>query len=102
MEGLQEQQNFSDEQQEKIAELLPIVKEKFDSFTNSDEAYETADSINRLYKYLKDQDLNPKDYYLWSLLSPDNSSVAEYTKFDTDDGDIETFIRTLPHTEAEE
>lgn len=91
------QLDLSENEEEKIPELLNVVKEKFDSFTNSDDAYETAEAINGLHDYLKNQDLNPKDYYLWSLLAPD-SQDAIYSSFDTPDGDIENFIRDLKHS----
>ena len=103
MEGIHEQQHLSDEQLDKVAKLLPIVNKKFDSFTNSDDAYETADSMNRLYDYLKEQELNPKEYFLWSLLAPgEPEEGVTYPYFDTPDGDIETFIRALSHAGIEE
>ncbi len=98
MENLETRQNWSESQNDKFEELLNVVKPMFDSFTSSDEAYETAVKIDDFYNSLKTKGLNPKDYYLWSLLAPDSTS-AEAENFDTPDGDIETFIKSLSQSE---
>jgi uncharacterized protein (UPF0297 family) len=100
MENLEKQLNLSESEQEKLVELLNIVKPLFDSFTDSNEAYETAVKMNEFYDSLKEKGVNPRDYYLWSLLSPDNSHPAS-SDFDTPDREIEAFIKSLASQEEE-
>lgn len=80
---------LSPEQQEKAAELSKLFEKLFDSF-DSNEAYETTE----FYRSLKSQKLNPEDFYLWNsvILNEDN---APFQFFDTEDGQIEKFIRNL-------
>jgi len=109
MERFEEQREnlLSAEQQETVGELLGIVKPVFDSFlspeANSDDAFEVSQRIDKLAVNLKQKGLNPKDYFLWSLLSPDSSiSEAQHSYFDTEDGQIERFIRSLDSEDGQE
>ena len=92
------------DQQEEVGELLNIVKPVFDSFlspdANSDDAFEVSERIDKLAINLKQKGLNPKDYFFWSLLSPDSSiSESSHPYFDTEDKQIERFIRSLNKSE---
>ena len=98
---------LSFEQQEKVVELLGIVKPIFDSFlspeANSDDAFEISERIDRLSISLKQKGLNPKDYFLWTLLSPEDVIIeSSHSNFDTEDGQIERFIRSLRDEEGQE
>lgn len=102
MEGFGEKKEnlFGEEQREKVGELLDIVRPIFDSFLSpdaeSDQAFEVASQIDELARNLKRQNLNPRDYFLWSLLSPDGSLVeSDHPYFDTEDKQIERFIKSL-------
>jgi hypothetical protein len=88
------ERQFSPEQEKALAELLGIVKPLFDSFTSSNDAYETATGINQLYDDLKKEYKDPKNFYLWSLLVPYENAEAS-PNFDTPKGEIEEFIRSL-------
>jgi len=109
MEGFEKKRDdlFSLEQQEKVGELLNIVKPIFDSFllpdANSNDAFEISERIDNLELSLKRQGLNPNDYFLWSLLSPENLITEfEHPQFDTEDGQIESFIRSLKNINEED
>jgi len=108
MEGFGEKKEdlLSGEQQEIIGELLSIIKPIFDSFlspdANSDDAFEVSERIDKLSINLKQKGFNPRDFFLWSLLSPDGSiSESSHPYFDTEDKQIERFIKSL-RVDAEE
>ena len=102
MEGFGEKKEnlFSEEQREKVDELLNIIKPIFDSFlapdADSDQSFEILSQIDEFAVKIKQQGLNPKDYFLWNLLSPDGLSTEFNSPyFDTEDKQIERFIRSL-------
>ncbi len=93
---------WSVEEQETIADCLEIVKPIYEGISNSDSdaGYEAAEKINTLYNSMTDQGYTPKDYYLWSLLAPNNAKDQDYVQFDAIDpadingpGLIERFIK---------
>ena len=95
-----EGENLSEEQrerQEKFAELSSIMASVSESFIDSNEAYEVADSINGFKKKFEGRDFELEDYLLGGvLLSADNSfDQSKYAYFDTEDGEREEFIRSL-------
>jgi len=97
MEKIQE--NFlSEEQQErqkKFAELLDIMSSLTESFVDSNEAYEVATEIEDFKNRFETGDLRLKDYLLGGVLlsSEDTFDLSKYEFFDTENGDIESFIR---------
>ncbi len=88
---------LSERQRDIAAELSnSFIKPLYDSFIESEDSQETAIKINKLYDSLKQKGLDPKKYYLWSLLAPANpKDQTEYQFFDTEseNGEIENFIR---------
>lgn len=88
------------EQQDKFVEIFEMMKSLTDSI-DSNEAYEISEQISKFKndteKILKKKDSsNLKDYFLWSLVVPnDTLEMSDYKYFDTEDGEIEEFIRKL-------
>jgi hypothetical protein len=98
MEGFntQKEKFFSEEQNEKLAELVDIIQPLYHSL-DSNGAYELSRGIGRLKDSLKEQGHDPRKYLLWSLITEngtlDNSDANQ--EFDTPDGQIESFIRSI-------
>jgi hypothetical protein len=97
-----EQKNIllSEVEHEKAMELSKTIEGiyKFVNNTNdSNVAEEMKNSMNSIINLLKENGSRPSDFYLWNLfiLRGETESVAEYKKFDTENGDIEKFIQEL-------
>ena len=91
--------NLSEEQQErqkKFAELLDIMT-SFDTLSDSNLAYEIGTSINDFKNQFEKEGLKLKDYLLGGVLlsGEENLDEEKYTFYDTEDGKIEKFIRSL-------
>ncbi len=83
-----------------VAELLPIVKPLY-SLEDSKHADYIQDQINEFANTMEEeQGYNLKEYYLWNLFSPTDTSEQNYAKFDIPNpsdlggpGLIEDFIK---------
>jgi len=99
MENLERNMLSADQQerQEKFAELLDIMSSLSVSFSDSNEAYEVADSIKDFKEEFENKGLKLNDYLLGGVLlsSDDTSNETNYPEYDTEDGQIEKFIRKL-------
>ena len=97
MEGFDQKKEtfFSEEQNEKLGELMEIIQPLHLSL-DSNSAFELAGGIKRLRTFLEAQGFKPENYLLWTLLTVGNLDNPETNQeFDTPDGQIETFIRDL-------
>ncbi len=91
------EQQEQNERQQKFAELLDIMSSLPKFFVDSNDAYEVATSINDFKKEFENAGLKLKDYFLGGVLlsSEDTFDLSNYKYFDTEDGEIESFIRNL-------
>lgn len=90
-----ESKKISGEQQEKILELSAIISSLSQSLSDSNEAYETATLIQDFKKKFENNGTNLKDYALGGLLLNNTLNASEYPYYDTENEEIEKFIRGL-------
>lgn len=99
MEGFNENYLSAEQQerQEKFVELSEIMAKLSESFTNSNDAYEVRSSIEDFKNDFETGDLRLKDYLLGGVLlsSEEDFDQSKYEFFDTENNDIENFIRGL-------
>lgn len=98
--GFESQNNLSEEQeirQAKFVELLDVMTSLPDSFVDSNDAFEAAQSIDKFKKDFEKDGLKLSNYLLGGVLlaGEDNMDTANYPEYDTEDGKIELFIRDL-------
>lgn len=99
--GFESQNNLSLEQQErqaKFVELLEVMTALPDSFGgDSNVAFEAAQSIDGFKKDFEKDGLKLSDYLLGGVLlaGEENMDTTNYPEYDTEDGKIEQFIRSL-------
>ncbi len=102
LENFGQKNNFSETEQKKFEKYFNFVKNLFDSFSDSDSAYETALKIDECRDRILNKNLNPHNFYLWSLISPEASKdEKDYAEFDTPEGDIENLFKELKKQEIE-
>ena len=83
-----------EKQKEKFTELSDTVSSLPDSFKDSNDAYEVANSINDLYDEFESKGLKLKNYLLGRILLNGEKDYSSDSPFD-EDGKIEEFIRKL-------
>ncbi|MFH1455288.1 MAG: hypothetical protein ABIF22_03150 [bacterium] len=91
------------EDEKKFRELLEIMISLPDTFKDSNDAYEVKTSIDDFKKEFETGDQELKKYLLGGVLlsSEGNFDTPDYPKFDTDNDDIEKFIRGLQEQRQE-